>query len=115
MNNNPPEKLNLSDVTVESLRKKCVKVRVEHFRHVTAIENGKVIDTIVPKREIYRLKKEKIAYVVSPNSGYTKVSINYNGREYVGRADCSATDGFCYKRGREIAMGRMELANKEGN
>lgn len=109
MNNNPPEKLNLSETTVKSLREQNIKVKIYHSRSVTTIQDGKTKQAIVPKSEIYRLKREKIPYVVSPNSGVTEVRVNYNNNEYLGRAVCSKTDSFCYRRAVKICLGRLEL------
>jgi len=36
-----------------------------------------------------------------------------DGTEYVAEAYCSFSDNFCYKRGRQIAMGRLKKQLKE--
>ena len=48
------------------------------------------------------------ASTIKPNSkgGCTVCKITINGNTYTERAYCSHSDNFCYKRGRDISLGR---------
>jgi len=52
----------------------------------------------------------------SPRSkgGCTICDLTINGNTYTARAFCSHSDNFCYRRGRDISLGRaMKLYNEE--
>ena len=49
-----------------------------------------------------------------PKGGATVCNITANGKQWSARAYCSHSDNFCYKRGRDISLGRaLKLYNEE--
>ena len=104
---NEVNKLNLSNLTVQKLRAEKIKVKVNHSRLVTVISNGTVKESIMPKYEIYALKKSGTSHIIHPRAGQTEVTVTVNGKDYYGKAVCSKDDNFCYRRAVSIALGRL--------
>lgn len=103
------EQLNLSNSTIEQLRKSGIKCRVTHKRIIFApIENGKLKESLLSKFEILQMKKARLPYTVMPRGGTCIVEVDYNGGKYFGIAKCSKDDNYCYRRGVKISLGRLE-------
>ena len=85
--------------TVQSLRKKGAKIRVNHFR--------KVMDHTGAVLELPRHEAPQPCYVVLPNGGSTLVEVEHpSGLRYSVRAKCSDNDNFQYSTGTRVALGR---------
>jgi hypothetical protein len=104
INNN--NNMNKSNMTIEALRKDGNKVRVKHYRY-TNMARG------VSKKQILHPLREIAGPARHSKGGLTIIEIDAkNGSSYVGKAECSRHDNFCYKTGVKIALGRLEEKNK---
>ena len=92
------------------------KVTVKHYR-IDDLNKPECTKGKPPEGLLYRYRKvtnENILNFFYPatRGGKTEVTIQLFDEHgdpvirFVGIALCSLSDGFCYKRGREIAMGR---------
>lgn len=93
--------MNLSNQTVEQLRKSGHKVQIHHFRVHNGMENPADM-----------LKKAGV--MPSPKGGKTEVKVKLpDGKEVFGVAKCSLVDCFNKKLGVRIALGRLEEHNEK--
>ena len=106
--------LDLSNVTVEGLRKNGYKVFVSHARDVLGVvyDTNKVVRLTL--RQINALKtlgfRNDVDYHILPQGGNTVVYVTTpDAKEYCGVTFCSKNDSFCYKMGVKQALARLTL------
>lgn len=100
---NKPNTLNLSNLTVEQLRKWGFKVRVNHSRY--PMSNPGVLFTIFEFNQM-KARGEKIEFTTKGGQTILEVTTP-DGAQYHGEAKCSTQDNFCYKAGVALALSRL--------
>jgi len=90
--------MNLSNKTVEWLRKNNYKVKIHHYR---------VKSNDLSKH--FSLKDITDSSLINGKGGKTQVFLtSLDKKEYVGTSYCNGNDNFNYKLGVKIALGRLQ-------
>jgi hypothetical protein len=96
--------MNLSSLTPKQLRQSGIKTSVCHWRYLKG-------DSFLYPRQY--LMVEKATRDIDPRGGETLVIVTAkDGKTYAGKAICSKEDNFCYRRGVNIALGRLNEVEK---
>jgi hypothetical protein len=92
--------------TIESLRKKGVKVRVSHYRRPVL-----TIGSATVKPDIFLLESEirRLGLNFNPSGGYTELLITEDGIDYTLRSRCKNTDSYNKKIGVQLALDKINL------
>jgi len=83
------------------------RVRVQHFRVGREIGG-------MPMR-YFRGHGFDVFHTEEPDErgGETEAHVEIDGQTFWGRAECSVKDSFCYRTGRQIAVGRLRKQLEE--
>jgi hypothetical protein len=102
--------------TIESLRKKGIKVRVSHYRYPilkTSQSNifGKELVFILAKEGLLLLESDirKFGLSFNPKGGRTELLITKNGIDYLVTSRCKKTDSYNKKTGVQLALDKINL------
>lgn len=99
-------------MTIEELRKSGNKVKVVHIRKVKHFDQSEFKIKTVDMPATYAKKEHRNGtHRILSRGGLTKVSVTTpEGMEYEAQSVCGRKDGFCYKRGVSVCLGRIEKA-----
>lgn len=94
--------MNTNLMTVETLRKSGYKVRVNHYRNVSANArtNGQMTLTL------FRQGDKVLSRNITAKGGKTEIHLTFKDKTVTGTAECSIKDGYNKKIGVAKALGR---------
>lgn len=97
--------------TVAELRREGCKLKVYHERATEYVEKCKlgfeIRSTLLPSNEAKQKQKEGSHRILSKGGRTTIFLTDPSGKEFYASTKCSKKDGFCYRRGVGVCLGRV--------
>jgi hypothetical protein len=95
--------------TIESLRKKGIKVRVSHYRYPLLVGEELVFIPIKPDLLLLESDIRKFGLNFNPKGGRTELLITKDGIDYLVTSRCKKSDSYNKKTGVQLALDKINL------
>ncbi len=95
--------------TIETLRKKGIKVRVSHYRR--PILPILTTESVMIKPDILLLESDirRLGFRFNPSGGSTELLITKDGIDYIVKSRCNNTDNYNKKTGISLALEKFKI------